>query len=332
MSAGARAVPIFMVAAGLLAGCGWAEWPPPGSAPTAANPPPTAAKQSSDTAFINAGAVVAGKGDTVYTLSRRHRVSMGAIINANGLKPPYHLKVGQRIVLPRDPKHVVERGDTLYGVSRHYGVGMDTLARANGLKAPYTIVVGQRLRIPQVGPRVGPQVGPRVGPQVGPRAGEKIAQAQPRAKSKGKPAPQTPPRTAVPSPPPKSGKGFLWPARGRVVSNFGPKAKGLHNDGINISAPRGAPVRAAENGVVAYAGNELRGFGNLLLVKHSGGWITAYAHNQDLLVRRGEKVSKGQAIAKIGSTGSVTSPQLHFEIRKGKRAIDPRKYLTSGRA
>ena len=112
-----------------------------------------------------------------------------------------------------------------------------------------------------------------------------------------------------------------------MISSFGSKSKGLRNDGINIAAPRGAPVVAAENGVVVYAGNELRGFGNLVLIKHAGGWVSAYAHNDRLLVRRGDKVRKGQRIALVGSTGGVTSPQLHFELRKGKRARDPRKYL-----
>ncbi|MCW8861524.1 MAG: M23 family metallopeptidase, partial [Rhodospirillales bacterium] len=118
-----------------------------------------------------------------------------------------------------------------------------------------------------------------------------------------------------------------WPVQGRVISGFGPKAKGLHNDGINIAAPRGTPVRAAEEGVVAYAGNELRGFGNLLLVRHADGWVTAYAHSEKLLVERGDKVSKGQVIARVGSSGTVSSPQLHFELRKGKQAVDPTRYL-----
>ena len=101
----------------------------------------------------------------------------------------------------------------------------------------------------------------------------------------------------------------------------------MHNDGINILAPRGTSVRAASNGVVAYAGNELRGFGNLLLIKHSGGWVTAYAHNEKLLVRRGDTVNKGEIIAKVGASGNVVLPQLHFEVRKGKRAINPLKHL-----
>ena len=117
------------------------------------------------------------------------------------------------------------------------------------------------------------------------------------------------------------------PVRGPVLSGFGAKAKGLRNDGINIAAQRGAPVMAAEHGVVAYAGNELRGFGNLLLIKHANGWITAYAHNDTLLVRRGDRVERGQRIATVGATGNVRSPQLHFELRRGRIAEDPEKHL-----
>ena len=117
-----------------------------------------------------------------------------------------------------------------------------------------------------------------------------------------------------------------------MISGFGATGKGRHNDGINIAAPRGTPVKAAENGVVAYAGNELRGFGNLLLIKHDGGWVTAYAHNEALLVRRGDRVRKGQTIARVGSSGGVSTPQLHFELRRGKNAVDPRKHLGKSRA
>ena len=131
----------------------------------------------------------------------------------------------------------------------------------------------------------------------------------------------------IPKPSPRTGKGFQWPVKGHVISGFGNKSKGLRNDGINIAAPRGAPVVAAENGVVVYAGNELRGFGNLVLIKHTDGWVSAYAHNDRLVVKRGDKVQKGQRIALVGSSGGVTTPQLHFELRKGKRARDPRKYL-----
>ncbi|HEV2673219.1 MAG TPA: LysM peptidoglycan-binding domain-containing M23 family metallopeptidase [Aliidongia sp.] len=120
---------------------------------------------------------------------------------------------------------------------------------------------------------------------------------------------------------------FGWPVSGQIVSTFGPAAGGTHNDGINISAPEGTTVAAAESGTVAYAGNELRGFGNLLLLKHDGGWVTAYAHNQVLLVKKGDKVRRGQAIARVGSTGGVGAPQLHFELRSGTKAVDPLDHL-----
>ena len=125
---------------------------------------------------------------------------------------------------------------------------------------------------------------------------------------------------------------MLIPVKGRVISKFGTKPNGQRNDGINVAVPEGTSVKAAENGVVAYAGNELRGFGNLLLIKHAGGWVTAYAHNEILMVRRGQRVRKGDVIGKVGSSGSVGRPQLHFELRKGRRAINPRKYLPGRQA
>ena len=131
----------------------------------------------------------------------------------------------------------------------------------------------------------------------------------------------------ISAPPARASSRFAWPVTGRLLSRFGPAGPGLHNDGINIAAPRGTAVRAADNGVVAYAGSELRGFGNLLLIKHDGGWITAYAHNEDLVVKRGEQVKIGQVIAHVGQSGSVDSPQLHFEIRQGTRALDPALHL-----
>ena len=112
-----------------------------------------------------------------------------------------------------------------------------------------------------------------------------------------------------------------------MISPFGAKPGGLKNDGINIALPKGAPVHAAENGVVAYAGNEIRGFGNLLLIKHDGGWISAYGHNDRLLVKQGDKVKRGQLIAEAGATGAVSSPQLHFELRKAGGAVDPLAHL-----
>jgi murein DD-endopeptidase MepM/ murein hydrolase activator NlpD len=122
--------------------------------------------------------------------------------------------------------------------------------------------------------------------------------------------------------------GFRWPVRGRIIQAFGPKPNGLQNDGINLAVPEGTPVKAAEDGVVAYAGNELKGYGNLVLVRHANGFVTAYAHASDILVKRGDVVKRGQVIAHSGQTGNVTSPQLHFEIRKGATPVDPAQYLS----
>ena len=135
---------------------------------------------------------------------------------------------------------------------------------------------------------------------------------------------------ALPTPPRRSSGRFAWPAQGPIISPFGSKPGGLQNDGINIALPKGAPVRAAENGVVAYSGNEIRGFGNLLLIKHDGGWMSAYGHNDQLLVKQGDKVKRGQLIAKAGATGSVATPQLHFELRKAGGAVDPLRHLDGG--
>jgi murein DD-endopeptidase MepM/ murein hydrolase activator NlpD len=115
--------------------------------------------------------------------------------------------------------------------------------------------------------------------------------------------------------------------KGPILSEFGSKPGGLYNDGINIASEQGTPVRAAENGVVVYAGNELKGYGNLILVRHADGWLTAYAHLDRMDVDRGKQVSKGQAIGTVGRTGNVQTPQLHFGIRRNEKAIDPRDYL-----
>ena len=122
--------------------------------------------------------------------------------------------------------------------------------------------------------------------------------------------------------------GFRWPVRGRVIVAFGPKPNGVQNDGINLAVPEGTPIKAAEDGVVAYAGSELKGYGNLVLVRHPNGFVTAYAHTSDILVKRGEAVKRGQVIGHAGQTGNVTSPQLHFEIRKGATPVDPSQYLS----
>ena len=261
------------------------------------------------------GAYTVRKGDSVYGIARRYGNSIRGIIDANGLKPPYLLKVGQRLSLPTPRLHTVVAGDTVNEIAQHYQVATNELVRLNGLPPPYTIIVGQKLKLPGAIPTT-----------------TAASQTQTNASATKQPANKvlSKPRKvpALARPPSRASATFTWPIGGRVISEFGSKGKGLHNDGINILAPRGAAVKAAENGIVAYSGNELRGFGNLLLIKHSGGFMSAYAHNEKLLVNRGDIVKRGQTVAHVGSSGNVTTPQLHFELRKGKRAVDPKRYLS----
>ncbi len=125
---------------------------------------------------------------------------------------------------------------------------------------------------------------------------------------------------------------YRWPARGAVIANFGGNIDGKRSDGIAISVPSGTPIKAAENGVVIYAGNQLRSYGNLLLVRHPSGYVTAYAHNEKLLVNVSDEVKRGQKIALVGKSGSVEVPQLHFEIRRGDKPVNPADYLVTATA
>lgn len=272
--------------------------------------------------------------DTVYELARRHNVSVRALIEANGLRPPYQLYPGQTIYLPPMAEHLVVAGDTVSAVAKQYGVAARELIRANGLQAPYTIRVGQRLRLPkaveqaEASPTVAVMRAPPTGflpPPLPPPAAP-----DPELPAPVQDAPSAKP--AAPVPGSAMAGGFIWPAQGEVIARFGPQGKGQHNDGINIALPLGAPVRAAADGVVAYAGNELRGFGNMLLIRHGDGWMTAYAHNEQLLVKRGAVVRRGEVIARAGATGNVRAPQLHFEVRRGAQPVDPLAHLSQARA
>jgi murein DD-endopeptidase MepM/ murein hydrolase activator NlpD len=227
--------------------------------------------------------------------------------------------------------HVVAPGQTLHSIARLYGKSVMVIAKANNIAPDTMLKVGDRVTIPG-----GGAMSAAANP---PQAPATPAPPAPRGEgSVGSVANVESPhsaRLAAPIAPEaeESGKGgepagtFRWPVRGRVIATFGPKPNGLQNDGINLAVPEGTPVKAADDGVVAYAGNELKGYGNLVLVRHSNGFVTAYAHASEILVKRGETVRRGQVIAKSGQTGNVTSPQLHFEIRKGATPVDPSQYL-----
>jgi murein DD-endopeptidase MepM/ murein hydrolase activator NlpD len=271
------------------------------------------------------GVVIVRKGDSLYKIARRYDVSLRDLIEINRATPPYYIYEGQRIRLPHQQVHVVQKGETLYSVSRRYGIDMAALVRANKIPPPYRISAGARISLPGGSEKADESV----------TTTAQAARAKaPVAAKVNVPAPSSPApsKVVLTKLPPRSGARFLWPVVGQVIVGFGPRAGGLHNDGINILARHGAAVKAAENGVVAYSGNELRGFGNLLLVKHKGGWMSAYAHNARLLVKAGQRVRRGQTIAQVGSTGSVSRPQLHFELRRGVRVVNPINHLQPLRA
>ncbi|MFZ3034925.1 MAG: M23 family metallopeptidase [Parvibaculum sp.] len=270
------------------------------------------------------GSYVVKRGQTLFAISRETNIPIRSLIDANNLQPPYALRTGQRLTIPSARFHVVARGDTVYSISRTYGVDMATLTATNHVSPPYNIKVGQRLQLPS---RVNMRVAASVSDEATPPTGVPVGRPDNNYTTTSNSASTTDrPKSPLPQPPLPSGS-FIWPAQGRIISTFGPKEGGLHNDGVNIGVPKGTPIHAAQNGVVAYAGNELKGYGNLLLVRHANGWMTAYAHNSKLLVKRGDTVKRGQTISLAGSTGSVTSPQIHFEVRKGAKAVDPRTVI-----
>lgn len=285
-------------------------------------------------------------GDTVYKVAQHYHLPMRDIIVTNSLSAPYTLEVGYRIKLPPPREYKVRTNDTLYSIGRTFDVSVSQLAQMNKLSAPYTLEAGQVLRLPAPTPRpLAQPEGLSAGPTFERSAPEEAVSASVPSVERevlaapGQPqAQQTPPpaqvqqastaRAKIDDVPKRTGNGkFMRPVEGNVVSSYGPKADGLHNDGINIKSMRGAPVRAAENGVVVYTGNELKGYGNLVLIRHDDRYMTAYGHLDRTLIKRGDIVKRGQSIATVGSSGQVDTPQLHFEIRRGTEALNPEKYL-----
>ncbi|QEX22125.1 peptidase M23 [Hypericibacter adhaerens] len=265
---------------------------------------------------------IAKAGDSIYSIADQFNVDQSQLIRFNQLKPPYTLTAGQRILLPAAVQQAPSMPTVIASPSSSVtavpldapspgAVGSQPLSSAS----PSASSTASTAPIPSTAPQPAPMPSatPTVKPLQTPSASS--ATAQPDAVAN------------IPQPATRAGGFFQWPVNGKIISGFGATSGGLHNDGINIAAPRGTPVHAAENGVVVYAGNQLRGFGNLILIRHADGWVTAYAHNDTLLVKKGQQVKRGDVIARVGSTGNVSTPQLHFELRKGTEAVDPKVML-----
>jgi murein DD-endopeptidase MepM/ murein hydrolase activator NlpD len=296
-------------------------------------------------------AVTLKPGETVEILSRRYHVPVVAIMRANNLADASIVQPGQRIVIPSRQHgqnvsasavqpadratvvHTVLPHETLLSIAKHYNVERAKIAYANNINEHVPLRVGQKLTIPGVAIAISNAPKSAANPLPATPHVETMASPQRRAEDEPPVDNVATVKAADPDPEPKpaaaGGLQFRWPVKGRVISNFGGKPNGQQNDGINISVPENTAVKASEDGVVAYAGNELKGYGNLVLIKHADGWVTAYAHNSEILVHRGETVKRGQVISKVGQSGGVASPQLHFEIRKGSTPVDPAQHLSS---
>ena len=291
------------------------------------------------------GAHTVQPGDSVWKIAQKYNLDLRGIIEMNRISPPYALKTGGRINLPAPNTYTVRNKDNIYTVSRLFNTTQTELAALNHLSKPYSLKKGQVLRIPtgygddSVSPVALVQGNPTpvIPPTVEAVALPPVIAANTNTAMPPQPAPEntsvisspTPVSaassanaTASLTPPVRTGK-FLKPVNGKIISSYGDKADGQHNDGINIQAARGDGVRSAENGQVVYTGNEIEGYGNMILIRHADQYMTAYSHLDKILVKKGDTVRQGQTIGTVGSTGLVDKPQLHFEIRKGKKAIDP---------
>ncbi|MGL5165279.1 MAG: peptidoglycan DD-metalloendopeptidase family protein [Afipia sp.] len=342
-------------------GRGMASYTPPSPIETTGSTAPRSVAATSGYSREGGTTIIVGTADTLDVISKRYNVPSSEILKANGYGGPRVLQPGQQLVIPRrmahaNPPalspapstkvaaglpasvHVVKPGDTLMNLSRRNNIAPAQLAAANNIPVTTQLKIGDKINIPG-GKAAAAAPAPQVVAEApkpavaAPAPGAKpvtVASAEPQQKARvaaeanDLPEAQSPVKAADAT---NALPTFRWPVRGRVITAYGAKTNGKQNDGINVAVPEGTPVKAAEDGVVAYSGNELKGYGNLILVRHSNGYVTAYAHASELMVKRGDTIKRGQIIAKSGQTGEVGSPQLHFEIRKGSSAVDPLQFL-----
>ena len=347
------------------AGAGLSSYAPPAhpQLETTGTVPPRSVAATRNAAAQGGTTIIVGTSDTLEMLARRYNVSTAAILQANGYKGPRALSPGQQLIIPRQTAPVAAPAPAAraagqqagrcravaasmssiaatrcISIARRNHVPVAELARANNLDQSAKLSLGMKLTVPGAKTAVAPAPLPsrprQPLPQLPRPRQDCVATAPPqsarlvqptanveeaRCGSGGSAVKPSEATGALPT--------FRWPVRGKVITSYGAKTNGKSNDGINLAVPEGTPVKAAEDGVVAYSGNELKGYGNLVLVRHSNGYVTAYAHASELLVKRGDTIKRGQVIAKSGQSGEVGSPQLHFEIRKGSSPVDPLQFL-----
>lgn len=273
--------------------------------------------------------IVVAQGENAQMLSHRYGVPVDALIRTNGLSVASQIQPGTRLIIP------------VYNANLAASSGVHTapkLAQAKATAQPKALGAPPRTLAAQAHKETQSPLMSVRGQKTASAAGDasataKQAAVQPakseafgEAKGPGRsegPAAATVPVSSGALVSEAANPEFRWPARGRIIQAFKPGG----NDGINIALPEGTSVKAAESGVVAYAGNELKGYGNLILIRHPNGFVSAYANTSEIDVKRGDTVKRGQTIAKSGQSGNVSTPQLHFELRKGTTPVDPTQYL-----
>jgi murein DD-endopeptidase MepM/ murein hydrolase activator NlpD len=279
--------------------------------------------------------VIVKRGQTLDGYAYTYHQPKSAIIAANGLHPPYELKAGQRLIIPGHSAAPIQQAaksavtPPVATPTPLPPLHAETLAPPQPATPPPAAASATQEVIPLDGPPPKEASAPPPRP-----ASPQAALTPPQTIPLGPASPASPAVTPAPLtlPQPQAnaavpGGRFPWPVRGRVLASYGNTPGGGHNDGINIAAPRGTPVRSIDAGTVAYAGNEVKGYGNIVLIKHANGWISAYAHLDDVTVKPGDTITSGEVIAKVGDSGGVAEPQLHFELRRGKQPVDPKEFL-----
>lgn len=268
------------------------------------------------------GVITLKSGDTIYTVANRYKVTPRRIILANSLAPPYDISGYRQLNIPKPRTHRVTSGETLDSISSRYLVRKADVIKLNGLTAPYALRPGMQIAIPR---RMDYSL-------LDAATGSQPAYAASSLSSTG--AATTARAAVTPSQPGRmvrfaAGAGeFTWPLDGEIIQTFGDAARGVRNDGVNIAASEGSVVRASRQGEVAFVGSGLKAFGNLVLIKHDGGWITAYAHLGNVSVTEGQRIDQGGVIGSVGQSGRVDQPQLHFEIRQSRTPVNPEDYLS----
>jgi murein DD-endopeptidase MepM/ murein hydrolase activator NlpD len=269
--------------------------------------------QSGESDLKTATEYVVKPGETLGGIANRAEVPRVLIIEANGLKAPYTVKAGQKLVIPRRRSHTVKEGETGLSIALEYGVPWSAVAAANGLDPKAPLKTGTKLAIPTMTKAAVTAAVPSPSPSPSPSASPSAA-------------PTLPPDTA-------KSPAFAWPYQGAITREFVARGgKKSFHDGIDISGEKGEAVRAAAAGKVIFAGQGPKEYGLTVIVYHSGRWTTTYGFLDTITVKEGEKVKAGERVGKLGQTGLAKEPSLHFEVRRNRVALDPVKYLPEDEA